>query len=74
MENTLIGTDFATNSLKRSTNQVWQAPISKFSYLKEFVEPKVRKSIDGLPTYDSQLKAIIGQKVFSKNDMAKRVK
>ena len=25
------------------------APITKFSYLKEFVEPKVRKSIDGLP-------------------------
>ena len=25
------------------------APITKFSYLKEFVVPKVRKSIDGLP-------------------------
>ena len=24
-------------------------PFTKFSYFKEFVEPKVRKSIDGLP-------------------------
>ena len=25
------------------------ADITKFSYIKEFVDPKVRKSIDGLP-------------------------
>ena len=37
------------NQFTEEIDKTGMAPITKFSYLKEFVEPKVRRCIDGLP-------------------------
>ena len=37
------------NQFTETIDKADMSPVTKFSYLKEFVEPKVRKSIDGLP-------------------------
>ena len=50
------------------------AAITKFSYLKEFVEPKVRKSIDGLPFtaegYE-RAKSILSERYDNDSDVEK---
>ena len=46
MEHTSTGIVFGANSLRLLTKLV---AIMKFSYLKEFVDLKVRKTIDRLP-------------------------
>ena len=50
------------------------AAITKFSYLKEFVEPKVRKSIDGLPFtaegYE-RAKSILSERYGNDSDVEK---
>lgn len=46
MEHTSTGIIFGANSLSLLTKLV---AIMKFSYLKEFVDLKVQKTIDGLP-------------------------
>ena len=55
-------------------NKSDMAAITKFSYLKEFVEPKVRKSIDGLPFtaegYE-RAKSILSKRYGNDSDMEK---